>query len=306
VYPASRMVDLSIVILNYNTRSRLMECLRSLRSAGLPGVSRGVATEIYVVDNASGDGSVEAVEADFPDVSLVRAPRNGGFAYGNNLALRRASGRFAVLLNPDTVVPPGGLESLVHYMDAHPRVGACGPRLQRRDGSLDLACRRSFPTLSVSLYRLLGLSHLFPRSRRFGRYNLTYLDPSQEAEVDSVVGACMLVRREAMEQVGLLDEAFFLYGEDLDWAYRMKQRGWSVVYVPSVTILHHKGESSRQQSTTMTLAFYDAMRIFYRKHYARQHPAVVNALVEAAIWARCGVSLLKNGLRPPERRRVAT
>jgi N-acetylglucosaminyl-diphospho-decaprenol L-rhamnosyltransferase len=300
------MVDLSVIILNYNTRDRLLECLWSLRAAGVPGISQGMSIEATVVDNASGDGSADAVESAFPDVHVIRSARNGGYAYGNNLALRQASGRFVLLLNPDTEVPPGALETLVQFMDAHPRVGVCGPRLERRDGSLDLACRRSFPTLSVSLYRLLGLSRLFPRSRRFGRYNLTYLDPSLEAEVDSVVGACMMVRREAIEQVGLLDEAFFLYGEDLDWAYRIKQHGWTVMYVPRATILHHKGESSRQQSTLMTLAFYDAMRIFYRKHYARQHPIVVNVLVEAAILARCGVSLAKNGLRPAGRRRVAT
>ena len=300
------MPDLSIVILNYNTRERLLECLASLRRDDVPNPRHTPSTEVLVVDNHSDDGSADAVERQFPEVTLIRAPRNGGFAYGNNLALRRASGRLLLLLNPDTVVPGGAFATLVRYMDEHPRVGACGPRLVRPDGSLDLACRRSFPTLSVSLYRLLGLSRLFPRSRRFGRYNLTYLDPSVETEVDSVVGACMLVRREVIDQVGLLDETFFLYGEDLDWAYRMKQRGWIVMYVPSVTIVHHKGESSRQQSTAMTLAFYDAMRIFYRKHYATQHSLPLNLLVELAIWVRCGISLLKNSLRPASRRRVAT
>ncbi len=300
------MLDLSIVIVNYNTRDRLLECLASLQADGMPAENGSPSSEVFVVDNASQDGSADAVAAAFPQVTLLRAPRNGGYAFGNNLALRRARGRYNLLLNPDTLVPPGALATLVRYMDKHPEVGICGPRLVRPDGSLDLACRRSFPTLAIAFYRLVGLSRLFPRSRRFGRYNLTYLDPSQEAEVDSVVGACMLVRRAAIDQVGLLDETFFLYGEDLDWAFRIRQRGWKVQYVPQATVIHHKGEASRQQSTAMTLAFYDAMRIFYHKHYAHRFPRALNALVEAAIWARCAVSLLKNALRPPARRRVGT
>lgn len=301
----ARVVDLSVVILNYNTRERLLACLNLLASGDVPG-SASPSAEVLVVDNHSDDGSADAVERVFPNVTLIKAPRNGGFSYGNNLGIRRAHGRYALLLNPDTLVPPGALRNLVAYMDAHPGVGACGPRLVLPDGSLDLACRRSYPSIKVALYRLLGLSRAFPRSRRFGRYNLTYLDPAHEAEVDSVVGACMLVRRAAVDEVGLLDETFFLYGEDLDWAYRIKRSGWKIMYVPSVTIVHHKGEASRQQSTEMTLAFYHSMRIFYRKHMAPRHGALVNAFIEWAIWVRCGVSLLKNALRPPERRRVGT
>lgn len=314
---AAVVPDLSVVILNYNTRDRLRDCLRSvaasrirLLAADAPAAGEPAGTgplvEVWVVDNASADGSAELVAAEFPWVHLVRSPINGGYAYGNNLALRQVTGRAVLLLNPDTIVPPNALPDLLAFLDAHPEAAVVGPKLVREDGSLDLACRRSFPSPEVSLYRLLGLSRLFPKSRRFGRYNLTYLDPDEPAEVDSVVGACMLVRRRAIEQVGLLDESFFLYGEDLDWAWRMKERGWKVLYHPAVTVLHFKGEASRQRSEEALLAFYDAMRIFYRKHYAHRSPRLLNWLVEVAITARLGVSLLKNALRPPGRKRVTT
>lgn len=335
--PAPPAPDLSVVILNYNTRDRLRECLQSLaaaRAVFLPATSevggrrwqvggasfddrsnlepatsdlvRGPRTEVFVVDNASTDGSADLVAAEFPWVCLIRSPHNGGYAYGNNLALQRAAGRYCLLLNPDTVVPANALADMVAFLDAHPEAAVAGPKLVRADGSLDLACRRSFPSPEVSLYRLLGLSRLFPKSRRFGRYNLTYLDPDEPAEVDSVVGAFMLVRREAIEQVGLLDESFFMYGEDLDWAWRMKERGWKVLYNPAVTVLHHKGEASRQASDRALLAFYDAMRIFYRKHYAARSPLLLNWLVELAISARLLLSLAKNALRPPGEKRVTT
>lgn len=294
----------SVIILNYNTREYLRACLHAV-AASQPGPD-DPSLEVFVVDNASQDGSADIVPDQFPWARLIRSSRNGGYAYGNNLALRECVGEYVLLLNPDTVVSPDAIRRLVDYLDAHPEAGAVGPKVLLPDGRLDLACRRSFPTLEVATYRLLGLSRLFPRSRRFGRYNLTYLDPDQPAEVDSVVGACMLVRRAAIDQAGLLDEQFFMYGEDLDWAYRMKRCGWRILYNPSVTVLHYKGEASRQHSEASTLAFYQAMGIFYRKHYAQQHHPLVNGLVEAAIWLRCAISLAKNALRPASARRVST
>jgi N-acetylglucosaminyl-diphospho-decaprenol L-rhamnosyltransferase len=278
------MADLFIVIVSYNVKPLLRDCLRSVFA------SEGVQSEVVVVDNQSSDGSAAMVREEFPEARLIESPRNGGFAYANNLALRdylaRPSSdrpRYALLLNPDTVLPPQALAEMVAYLDARPRVGAAGPKLLLADGSLDYACRRSFPSPEVAFYRLTGLSALFPRSRRFGRYNLTYLSPDVETEVDSVVGAFMLVRGAAIEEVGLLDETFFMYGEDLDWAFRLKERGWSIRYNPAVTVLHYKGQSSRQRRGRATLEFYRAMDLFYRKHYARQHSAVVNRLILAAI-----------------------
>ena len=178
--------------------------------------------------------------------------------------------RYALLLNPDTVVPPDAFAQMIQLMDDHPDFGVSGPKLVRLDGSLDLACRRGFPSVEVSFWRLTKLSKIFPRSRRFGRYNMTYLDPDQPAEIDSVVGAFMLVRREAIEQAGLLDEIFWMYGEDLDWAYRIKQCGWKVYYYPQVVVTHVKRASSSQDNAGAAKAKYEfdrAMWLFYRKHY---------------------------------------
>ncbi|MBI4493016.1 MAG: glycosyltransferase family 2 protein [Chloroflexi bacterium] len=302
--PALRPVDLSVVVLNFNTREQLRHCLRSLEAQ--TGIDLQRQAEVFVVDNASSDGSADMVAREFPWVRLVRSPRNGGFAYGNNLALRQCGGRFALLLNPDTVLPPTALADMLVFVGAHPQAGAAGPKMVLPDGRLDLACRRAFPTPSVALYRLLGLSRLLPQSPRFGRYNLTYLDPDLPAEVDSVMGAFMLVRREAIDQAGLLDETFFMYGEDVDWAFRIRQHGWTVLYNPAVVVLHDKGAASRQRSYAALLTFYHAMWLFYRKHFAARRSALLNALVALAIAGHCGLALVKNWLRAPHAKRVST
>jgi N-acetylglucosaminyl-diphospho-decaprenol L-rhamnosyltransferase len=277
--------DVGIVIVNWNTRDLLKRCLDSVFA------SEHVTALVCVVDNASHDHSSEMVAADFPQVQLISNTSNIGYPAANNQGLRllgfvggsaEGAPRYALLLNADTEVPPDALAQVVAFADEHPRAGAVGPKLVRLDGSLDLACRRSFPTPTISLYRMIGLSRLFPRSRVFGRYNLTYLDENETAEVDSVVGAFMLVRREAISAVGLLDESFFMYGEDLDWAYRMKAQGWQILYYPTVIVLHVKRASSRQNPRAK-VEFWRAMEIFYRKHYARTtllpfHLAIVAAL----------------------------
>jgi GT2 family glycosyltransferase len=211
---------------------------------------------------------------------------------------------YVLFLNPDTVLPPEALGATVGFMEARPDVGIVGPKVVKPDGSLDLACRRSFPTPMSSFFKLTGLSRLFPRSRLVARYNLTYLDDNQTTEVDSVMGAYMLVRAKALAQAGLFDERFFMYGEDLDLAYRIKARGWKVFYYPAVEVLHHKGASSRKQSQRSIREFYRAMHIFYQKHYAQRYNAVVNAAVNAGIMIRGTIALAQNALRPAERRRV--
>ncbi len=300
------MLDLLIVIVNYNTRDHLYNCLSSVYAS-----EGDFSFAVCVVDNASRDGSCEMVREHFPQVHLIPSAINGGFAYGNNLALRAygfrdcdkgstsdfavSLPRYVLLLNPDTIMSLNGLQQLLAFMDAHPQVGICGPKLVLEDGSLDLACRRSFPTPVVSFYRMVGLSHLFPRHPLFGRYNLTYCDPDQEMEVDAVVGACMLVRREAIQQVGLLDEAFFMYGEDLDWAYRMHQSGWKTYYYPAVTVRHIKRAASRHNPRAQ-IEFYRAMHIFYAKHYAASTPRLLHWLVLLGIRLRAGVSRMQLAL----------
>jgi N-acetylglucosaminyl-diphospho-decaprenol L-rhamnosyltransferase len=318
------MLDLGIVIVNYNVRGLLHDCLESVYT------SRGdFAFEVCVVDNGSTDGSADMVAAKFPQAHLIRA-ENRGYAAGNNLGLRAfgfqerkgsgvwASGgpaaefpnlpppRYALLLNPDTVLPPSALADMLAFMHAYPQAGVSGPRLVREDGSLDKACRRSFPTPEVAFYRLFGLSRFFPHSRRFGRYNVTFLPPDVTTQVDSVVGAFMLMRGEALAQAGLLDEQYFMYAEDLDLCFRIKQQGWQVWYNADVTVLHYKGQSSRQRSAFANVQFYRTMRLFHDKHFEQQTFFLMNWLIHAAIGLLGGWALLRDRLRPAERRGVAS
>jgi hypothetical protein len=198
------------------------------------------------------------------------------------------------------------LADMVAFMDVRPQAAVAGPRLVRADGSLDRACRRSFPTPEVAAYQLLGLSKLFPRSKRFGRYNLTYLSPDVTTEVDSVVGAFMLIRGAALDEVGLLDEQFFMYAEDLDLCLRLKQQGWQVWYNASVTVLHYKGQSSRQRSAFANLKFYQTMWQFHDKHFREQTFFLVNWLIYATTNFMAGWAILRDRLRAPEQRGVAS
>lgn len=298
------MLDLGIVIVSWNTRNLLRDCLRSVFA------SEGVSCRVVVVDNASTDGSVEMLR-EFPAVTVIANTENVGYPAANNQGFRalgfaqETAGsvrrddvpRYALALNPDTVLPPTALREMVAYADADPGVGVAGPKLVMLDGRLDLACRRSFPTPEISFYRMVGLSKLFPHSRRFGRYNMTYLDPDVETEVDSVVGAFMLVRREAIERVGLFDETYFMYGEDLDWAYRIKQAGWTVMYNPRVTVTHVKRAASRQ-SRRAQHEFYRAMLIFYRKHYRTTTPWWLHSLILIGLALKGGRSLWRDLWHP--------
>jgi GT2 family glycosyltransferase len=298
------------VIVNYNTADLLRRCLQH----SLASVTTHQLT-LTVVDNGSRDDSLAMVRAEFPAVAAIRSERNLGFAGGNNLALGSIVSRipadadrhheYILLIYTDLFLAPDTLETLVAFLEAHPDVGIVGPRVEMRDGSLDLACRRSFPTPANAFFKLFGLSRRFPGHARFADYNLTHLDPGQLTEVDSVMGACMLVRLAAIDQVGLLDETFFMYGEDLDWAYRIKALGWRVIYNPQTRVLHYKGATSARSSWRMILEFYRAMYLFYRKHYAPRSPRPVNWLVAGGIAVRGVIALGVNALRPAGRKRVA-
>ncbi len=295
-------LDLAIVILSYNTAVLLRNCLRSLMAN-----TGNLHTQVCVVDNASTDGSAEMVRTEFPSVKLIVNQTNIGYSAGNNVALRwfgfeeltMASAtaaklpRYALLLNPDTLVPPTTLAEMLIFMDAHPEIGAAGPRVRRPDGSLDRACRRSFPTPQVSFYRMLGLSRLFPNSQRFNAYNLEFLTEDAVHPVDSVVGAYMQIRREAILQAGLLDESFFMYGEDLDWAKRIKDANWQVWYNGKVEITHVKEAASRQSSKSR-IDFYEAMWIFYRKHYRHQTPWLLDKLIMLGIVGKGGLDVMRH------------
>jgi GT2 family glycosyltransferase len=300
------MLDLGIVIVSYNTCDLLRTCLSSVYA------SQGDFTfKVCVVDNASPDNSAEMVATEFPQARLIVNAENVGYPSANNQGLKvfgfgntTTPGfhlpRFALLLNPDTELPPDALVRMLGFMEEHRDAGAAGPKLSLPDGSLDLACRRSLPTPEICFYKLMGLSRLFPRSRRFGRYNMTYLDPDQITRVGSVVGAFMLVRTEAIAQAGLMDGQFFMYGEDLDWAYRIQAAGWKIYYNPAVTVLHVKRAASRH-SRRAQVEFYRAMAIFYRKHYAAQTPWWLHVPIVSAISLRQGLEQLRQALARIER-----
>lgn len=295
------MTELGIVIVSYNTRDQLRRALETVCA------SEGISLQVVVVDNASTDDSVAMVQREFPQCHVIASATNDGFSKANNKGLRWLGFRedgvssdappYALLLNPDTETPPDTLAEMVRFMDAHPDAGMSGCKLIQADGTLDLACRRSFPTPLVSLYRFSGLAKLFPNSPRFARYNLTFKDPDGTYAVDSVVGAFTLVRREALAQIGLMDETFFMYGEDLDWCYRVKQAGWSVMYVGSSHILHLKGTVGRK-SAKAKFEFARAMLLFYRKHYRRGTSLPVHLLVLLGVLSKGGRALWDEVRRP--------
>ncbi len=290
------MTDLGIVIVNYNTRERLRDCLQSLQA------NRGVSFLTYVVDNGSTDDSAAMVRAAFPSVRVIESKINGGYSYANNLGLRALWAidpppAYLLLLNPDTVLPPDAFACMIEFFHAHPDAGIVGPKLVLADGTLDLACRRSFPDPLNSIYHVLGLDARFPTSPRFARYNLTYLDENETVEVDSVVGAFMLLRTAALQQAGLLDETYFMYGEDLDLALRVKQRGWKVYYNPAVQVLHYKRAASRG-SARAQYEFWRAAYIFYRKHYAHTTALPLRAAIVGGLALKGGMKLVREMMQP--------
>jgi len=297
------MDDLGIVILNWNTRALLQRCLETVYAS-----EGDITFRVVVVDNASSDDSAAMVREYFPQATLIQSPTNNGYSYGNNLGLRelgfggrantsKDAPRYALLLNPDTEVPADVFAHMVAWMDGRRDVGAAGVKLVLPDGTLDKACRRSFPTPMISIYHFSGLGKLFPDSPRFARYNMTYLSPDVETEVDSVVGAYMQVRREAIDAVGLLDEVFFMYGEDIDWAFRIKNAGWKIVYHPQVEVKHVKRAASKQ-SQRAQYEFWRAMLIFYRKHYRATTPLLLHSLIMMGLLVKGGRGLWTEMRRP--------
>jgi GT2 family glycosyltransferase len=284
-------MDLSILIVNYSTCKLTVDCLRSVLTS-----NTSYEYEIIVVDNSSKDNSVLEIKKHFPHIHLIENDHNVGFAKANNQAMRIAKGKYVLLLNSDTIIQTNTLDTMLTFMENHPEVGASGCKIVLPDGSLDKACKRGFPTPSASFYYAFGFSKLFPKVPRFNQYQLGYLDPDQEYPIDCLVGAFMLVRRSAIDQAGMLDEDFFMYGEDIDWCYRIKQVGWEIYYYPQTTIVHYKGASSRRKPYKIIYEFHRAMYLFHRKHYKNKYPMIVNGLVYAGIALKFLLSLMKNKL----------
>lgn len=286
-------MDLSIIIVNYNTCRLTLDCLRSVYDS-----KTDYQFEVLVVDNASADDSVEVISREFPQVTLITNIENTGFAKANNQAIAVSSGRYVLLLNSDTILQPDTLQTMVSLMDRRSDLGASGCKIILPDGSLDKACKRGFPTPSASFYYTFGFSRLFPNNPRFNQYQLGYLDPNETYPIDCLVGAFMLVRRETIDEVGMLDETFFMYGEDIDWCYRIKQAGWGIQYEPATYIVHYKGASSRRKPLKIIYEFHRAMWVFHRKHYRKQYSWLTNAAVFSGITIKFLLSLAANKFKP--------
>ena len=273
------MSDLGIVIVNYNTRDRLRDCLQSLEA------SRGVSFIIFVVDNDSPDGSAAMVRAKFPEVHLIENATNRGFAAANNQAFALTRGRYVLMLNPDTEVRAGALETLVAFMDAHAsrRAGACGGKLVYSDGTLQHSAF-AFPSLAQIFLDFFPINWRLTESRLNGRYPRAWYARGAPFRVDHPLGADFLVRRAAAEQVGWLDEQFFIYCEEIDWAMRLQRAGWEIWCVPQAEIVHYEAQSTRQFRETMFVELWRARARLFRKHYSRAFWFVARQIVRAGLW----------------------
>jgi GT2 family glycosyltransferase len=271
------MIDLSVVIVNWNAKEPLKRCLESVYEE-----TTGTTFEIFVVDNASGDGSSQMVRHSFPQVKLVENEENVGFARACNRGLCRAQGRYVVLFNPDTWLPDDALGQMVAFLDKHPNVGVLGPRIVDRDGIVDPRCARRYPSLRSELFEKLRLDRRFPHSRLFGDYLMTYWDHKDPRDVDALSGACMVIRREALDQVGLLDEDFFMYSEDTELCFRLKQAGWRVVYWPAARVRHWGGYSTSRVRDAMGVEALRSTNRLFRKCYGTI-PAMAHRLMVATV-----------------------
>jgi hypothetical protein len=273
------MIDLSIIIVNYNVKEFLLNLLDSIYNA-----SKNLSVEIIIVDNNSDDGSIESVNAKYPNVITIANKENKGFGFANNQGLEIARGDFILLLNPDTLVREDTFDKMISFMKEDPKIGLAGCKVLNPDGSLQLACRRSFPGPWVSLTKVVGLSKMFPKSRLFAKYNLTYLNENENYEVDAVSGSFMMLSKEAYQKTGGFDTDFFMYGEDLDLCYRVQQNDLKVYYCSSTSIIHYKGESTKRSKIDETGIFYDAMHLFVEKHFSSSF--IIKSILQFGIILR--------------------
>lgn len=289
------MITLSIVIVNYNVCGFLEQCLLSLADA-----VKEIPHEIFVVDNASTDGSDTYIPRRFPQVKYIYNTENVGFARANNQAMALSSGRYVLLLNPDTVVGESVLSEACRFLDDHPDAGALGVKMLDGDGRFLPESKRGFPSPWVSFCKIFGLAKIFPRSPRFGRYHLRYLDENEINRVDVLSGAFMLLRRSTLDRCGLLDEQFFMYGEDIDLSYRMTLTGQHNYYLP-LRIIHYKGESTKTESLRYVRIFYQAMLIFLRKHYPH-YKFFAQFSIRLAIYLRASAAAVRRKLFPKKKK----
>jgi GT2 family glycosyltransferase len=280
-------MKLSIIIVNYNVKHFLEQCVLSVKKA-----LAGIEGEIYVVDNNSVDGSVEMIQSKFPEVKLIANKENTGFSKANNQAIRIASGEYILLLNPDTIVEEDTFSTCIQFMDLHQDAGALGVKLIDGKGNYLPESKRGLPTPSVAFYKIFGLSKLFPKSRTFGKYHLGYLDKEETNEIEILSGAFMFMRKTALDKAGLLDETFFMYGEDIDLSYRIQLAGFKVYYHPQTRVIHYRGESTKKSSINYVFVFYQAMIIFAKKHFSQKNAQLFTLLIQCAVYFRAALSIL--------------
>ncbi len=285
-------MKLSIIIVNYNVKYFLEQCLYSVRKA-----TKNIPLEIIVVDNNSVDGSLEMLRAKFPEVILIANQKNTGFSVANNQGIAISKGEYVLLLNPDTVVQEDTFEKVIQFMDEHPDAGGLGIKMVDGKGVFLPESKRGLPTPMVAFYKIFGLSKLFPKSKTFGKYHLGYLDKNEVHEVDVLAGAFMLMRKKVLDQVGMLDETFFMYGEDIDLSYRIQLGGYKNYYYPHSSIIHYKGESTKKSSVNYVFVFYNAMIIFAKKHFSKQNAKVFSFLINIAIYLRAGLAIISRLLQ---------
>ena len=285
-------MDVSIIFVNYKTPEMTVRAVRAAQDS-----ADGLSHEIIVVDNGSGDDSVTHIREACPGVRLIESGENLGFSGGNNLALRQAKGRYLLLLNTDIVTHDDAIAKSAAYMDGHPGAGILGARVLLPDGTLDHACHRGFPTPLASFYYFSGMARRHPRDPKYAGYTLSHLSQDTTHPVDTVMGAYMMIRRETMDLIGLLDEDYFMYSEDVDYCYRAKEAGWDVVYYPEAVATHYKYGSRGKRRTKTIRDFYDSMWIFYQKHYKVRYPLPVTIVVYLGIRIKKIAALLANALR---------
>ena len=291
-------MELSVIIVNFNVRDFLRQCLFSVKLA-----SENIDCEIFVVDNNSEDGSVGMIKSEFPDVKLIINTVNTGFSAANNQAIKKSQGRFVLLLNPDTIVEKDTFSKCIDFMNIHTDAGAMGIRMINGEGRFLPESKRAFPTPGTAFFKTSGLSFLFPKSPVLNKYYLPQIDIFQTSLTEVISGAFIFIRREALEKSGLLDEDFFMYGEDIDLSYRLLQTKYNNYYFPEVSIVHFKGKSTSRDNYKDILCFYDSMRIYVGKHSAEGKYQSFRLLIIAAIYFREILALFNRFLRNKFKRR---
>jgi len=279
-------MKLSIIIVNYNVKYFLEQCLYSVRKA-----LNGVDAEVIIVDNNSVDGSVDMLQQKFAEYLLIQNQQNTGFSVANNQGIKHSKGQYVLLLNPDTVVQEDTFRKVIAYMDDHAEVGGLGVKMIDGKGNFLPESKRGLPTPMVAFYKIFGLAKIFPKSKRFGRYHLGFLSEEQNHDVDVLAGAFMLMRKSVLDQVGLLDEDFFMYGEDIDLSYRIQKAGFKNMYFADTSIIHYKGESTKKSSVNYVFVFYNAMIIFERKHFSANNAKTFSFLINIAIYLRAAAAI---------------